>query len=485
MSAQPSATGIFISYRRDDATGASGRIYDWMRIAFGRERVFRDVASIGPGKWRDKIDRALAASGDCLPVIGRRWFDENNARRLFNHDDMVRHEIRTALSRRGMTLIPTLVEGAALPNKNLLPPELAGLLEWNAYPLSETGWEDDTRRLLDAVAEATGLDIAPDTDRLLAGEREAEDRLRDEKDQKLQSDQIRALTRTIADLTRRLADEPAGRRATIGGALAALGQGNTAPAEAEFERVLAERSVAAATAGREAADAARNIANLALLSDIGKAVTYYRRAVELDPGAAENWRLLGHACMIVGDTPAAQEALSRALNQAGAGGEPWDAMAAHLGLGDLAKLRGDLSDALICFVAATRIASAEIERDPANTQWQRDLSVSWERIGDVRVAQGELPAALEAFEAGMEIRRRLAERDPANTQWQRDVVVSCWKLASLLLGDPDRSARGRRLLGDGLAILQSLNESGRLAPSQQAWIAIIESKLTETGHVAP
>jgi hypothetical protein len=38
---------IFISYRRDDARGASGRLYDWLRIGFGRERVFRDVHSIG------------------------------------------------------------------------------------------------------------------------------------------------------------------------------------------------------------------------------------------------------------------------------------------------------------------------------------------------------------------------------------------------------------------------------------------------------
>ncbi|MFO0057423.1 MAG: hypothetical protein ACK55B_06335 [Cyanobacteriota bacterium] len=48
--------GIFISYRRDDARGASGRVWDCLRIGFGRERVFRDVASIGAGKWREKID---------------------------------------------------------------------------------------------------------------------------------------------------------------------------------------------------------------------------------------------------------------------------------------------------------------------------------------------------------------------------------------------------------------------------------------------
>lgn len=68
---------IFISYRRDDARGASGRLYDWLRIAFGREVVFRDVHSIGVGRWQTKkIDAALARSAVCVAVIGRRWADE-------------------------------------------------------------------------------------------------------------------------------------------------------------------------------------------------------------------------------------------------------------------------------------------------------------------------------------------------------------------------------------------------------------------------
>ena len=69
---------IFISYRRDDARGASGRLFDWLRIGFGRERVFRDVHSIGVGKWRDKIDAALARSAACVAVIGPRWADVDN-----------------------------------------------------------------------------------------------------------------------------------------------------------------------------------------------------------------------------------------------------------------------------------------------------------------------------------------------------------------------------------------------------------------------
>jgi len=80
---------IFISYRRDDARGASGRLYDWLRIAFGRDQVFRDVASIGPGKWRAKIDAAstktamarkirfmrIPVKRDQLTSIAARWLE--------------------------------------------------------------------------------------------------------------------------------------------------------------------------------------------------------------------------------------------------------------------------------------------------------------------------------------------------------------------------------------------------------------------------
>jgi hypothetical protein len=87
---------IFISYRRDDARGASGRLYDWLRIAFGRDQVFRDVKSIGAGKWRPKIDDALTASAVCLAVIGLRWCDTTNGPRLADETDPVRHELLTS-----------------------------------------------------------------------------------------------------------------------------------------------------------------------------------------------------------------------------------------------------------------------------------------------------------------------------------------------------------------------------------------------------
>ena len=82
---------IFISYRRDAARGASGRVWDWLRIRFCRERIFRDLASIGAGKWRKKIEQAPATSKACVAVIGRRWADGTNLPRLQDSPACGRH----------------------------------------------------------------------------------------------------------------------------------------------------------------------------------------------------------------------------------------------------------------------------------------------------------------------------------------------------------------------------------------------------------
>lgn len=58
---------------------------------------------------------------------------------------------------------------------------------------------------------------------------------------------------------------------------------------------------------------------------------------------------------------------------------------------------------------------------PRNTEWQRDLSVSHNKVGDIAVAAGELPTARSAYEASLAIRTRLAVLDPSNAQWREDL----------------------------------------------------------------
>lgn len=51
---------IFISYRRDDAEEAAGRLSDHLVNQFGRENLFMDVDGIDPGRdFRKVIDDTL------------------------------------------------------------------------------------------------------------------------------------------------------------------------------------------------------------------------------------------------------------------------------------------------------------------------------------------------------------------------------------------------------------------------------------------
>ncbi|HZL67005.1 MAG TPA: toll/interleukin-1 receptor domain-containing protein [Candidatus Limnocylindrales bacterium] len=435
----PGRDHIFISYRRDDARGASGRLYDWLRIGFGRERVFRDVHSIGVGKWRDKIDAALAQSAVCVAVIGPRWANADNLPRLKDESDMVRHELVTALASDGLTLVPTLVEGAEVPKAATLPAVLRPLFDtWNARRVTEDGWEDDTRRLLAEIAQAARLSVGPDLDTLLRDAGAAQQRMAElEQARHLQTGQIEALRGTVVELTRKLAEAPSAQRPGLAGAFAALAQGDSLAAEDAFEREYEAQSRAADEARRTMAEAARNVANLALLRDVAKAVAFYRKALELESDHMMTAGLLGNALILVGDLQGARAALSQSLKAAIAQGDSWGEMWAQNGLGDVFLRLGNLEEANGAYTKALELAERRLVADTANTEWQRDLSVSHDRIGDVLVAQGDGPGALAAYRKSLAIREVLAARDTANTQWQRDLSVSHNKIGNVLVAQGD------------------------------------------------
>ncbi len=104
---------IFISYRRHDTEGESGRLFDDLVREFGGRSVFMDVATIGVGRdFRKAIDDSLTASGVLLAMIGPNWLDaqrESGGRRLDDPNDFVRIETATAL-RRGIPVIPCWCE---------------------------------------------------------------------------------------------------------------------------------------------------------------------------------------------------------------------------------------------------------------------------------------------------------------------------------------------------------------------------------------
>jgi hypothetical protein len=63
----------------------------------------------------------------------------------------------------------------------------------------------------------------------------------------------------------------------------------------------------------------------------------------------------------------------------------------------------------------------------------------------VLVAQGDGAGALAAYRRGLAIREALAARDPANTEWPRDVSVSQERIGDVLMAQGDGRGRWRRI----------------------------------------
>lgn len=143
--------GIFVSYRRKDSAGHAGRLYDRLRDHFGASRVFRDVDYLKPGEdFVEAIARAVDGCDVFIAVIGRDWHDARNERgerRLDDPDDFIRLELETAL-RRGVLVLPVLVEGATMVQAPDLPEPLRPLARRQAIELSEQRWDFDVLQLI-------------------------------------------------------------------------------------------------------------------------------------------------------------------------------------------------------------------------------------------------------------------------------------------------------------------------------------------------
>lgn len=168
-------SGIFMSYRRDDAAGHAGRLYDRLRAEFGPEQVFRDLDSLTYGTpFLDGIRAAVATCDSMVVVIGHEWVTishTDGGRRLDDARDFVRLEVAAALE-RGIPVIPVLVEGAEMPSEDDLPVPLVRLRHFNGLELSDSRWDFDVTRLVDTLERWTpkapgGPDAPPPTERLV------------------------------------------------------------------------------------------------------------------------------------------------------------------------------------------------------------------------------------------------------------------------------------------------------------------------------
>ena len=156
---------IFLSYRRRDSAGHAGRLNDRLVAEFGADEVFFDVDQGRLGtRFDERVASALTACDALVAVIGPQWTTiegDDGRRRLDDPDDLVRRELATALG-RGVTVIPVLVHGAGVPAPRELPGELAALSLHESLELSDTRWEYDVGRLVQALRDALAAEaLAP------------------------------------------------------------------------------------------------------------------------------------------------------------------------------------------------------------------------------------------------------------------------------------------------------------------------------------
>jgi hypothetical protein len=154
---------IFLTYRRDDSAGQTGRIADRLRREFGEDSLFMDVDGIPLGvDFHRRINDEVARCDVLIAAIGNRWIDltdQTGQRRIDNPLDFVRIEISAAL-RRDIPLIPILLDGTKIPNAQLLPEEVKGLAARNGLDVRHATFHSDLDRLVRELRQISDRDEA-------------------------------------------------------------------------------------------------------------------------------------------------------------------------------------------------------------------------------------------------------------------------------------------------------------------------------------
>jgi TIR domain len=141
---------VFISYRRSDTAPAAGRLYDRFSRLLGQRNVFLDVGAIDAGEnFETKITTEIGKANAILVMIGKNWMasaEGEDKPRLFDEKDHVRAEVRASLQRNALTM-PVLVDGAHMPDAELLPEDIRGITVLNAPPLRYDTFDADADRI--------------------------------------------------------------------------------------------------------------------------------------------------------------------------------------------------------------------------------------------------------------------------------------------------------------------------------------------------
>ena len=149
---------IVINYRRRDTGGYALFLHACLSQVFTAPRVFIDVDGqlSGRGDYEKTIFKKIEQCRVLLVLIGPNWLNaaDENGRRLFQPDDLVRREIDRALQ-QDKAVLPILVNGAHMPRPKQLPDCINLLPRMNAEQLRHERADSDLRIIIESCEKST------------------------------------------------------------------------------------------------------------------------------------------------------------------------------------------------------------------------------------------------------------------------------------------------------------------------------------------
>jgi len=233
--------------------------------------------------------------------------------------------------------------------------------------------------------------------------------------------------------------------------------------------------------------------------DSEQALEYCNRALAIreallkqQPGDADLKRYkstcleqIGHELTVVGDFEKAVEVYRQSLEitrelAARDGNTMWqrDYSISLERMGDVLAAQAKWSDALRNYEASHSICLKLLSQDAKNSMWQSDLFWTYQDIGNVKLAQNNLQEAQNNYDAAFAIAKKLTETDSFNSEWESNLGIISEK-------------KGETLTAQGMVTeaLQNYRESSSIAkrlsetdPRNYEWksnLAIVTEKIAE------
>jgi hypothetical protein len=115
------------------------------------------------------------------------------------------------------------------------------------------------------------------------------------------------------------------------------------------------------------------------------------------------------------------------------------------------------------------------------------LSGSWFISGSFKICRPRercpsLDDATQAYRDSLAIAKKLAAGDPSNTQWQRDLSVSYWKFADLA-EKQNNSRETRTYWKQAFDVLSGIDKRGlHLSPEDRQFLETLRGKVGASGQ---